>query len=140
MYLGEIIRNYRMENGLTLKDFSQRAGLSIAYINQLERNRNPKTNSGIVPSYGTFVKVAGAMGISIDQLLHEVDENQPIGFVPSSSASDFPISRSEEALLSNYRQLNTEGQDALLNHSKMMVASGMYSKKSDSDELVEEEA
>ena len=137
MFLGEMIRNYRIRNQLTLKDFSMRADLSVAYINQLERNRNPKTNAEIVPSFGTFVKVANAMGITLDQLLQEVDENQPIGLSASGAQTESTLSPSESSILTNYRQLNEEGQEKLLEYSKDLVASGRYIK-SDEDELVEE--
>ena len=73
MFLGEVIRNYRLENHLTLADFSSRSGLSIPYVSQLEHNRNPKTNEEIVPSWNTFSKVASAMGIDMDDLLQLVD-------------------------------------------------------------------
>ena len=79
MFLGEVIRNYRLENHLTLADFSSRSGLSIPYVSQLEHNRNPKTNEEIVPSWNTFSKVASAMGIDMDDLLQLVDENLPDG-------------------------------------------------------------
>ena len=43
MYLGEIIYDYRAKNKLTLKQFSERSDLSVAYLSQLENNKNPKT-------------------------------------------------------------------------------------------------
>lgn len=80
MFLGDVIYRYRMEHGrMSMKEFAKRSNLSVAYINQLENNRNPKTNEPIVPSVETFLKVATAMGISLDELMEEVDENQPVG-------------------------------------------------------------
>ena len=137
MFLGEMIHNYRKTNQLTLKDFSLKAGLSVAYINQLERNRNPKTNAEIIPSFGTFVKVANAMGITLDQLLQEVDENQPIGLTSPGSQSDVSLSPSESNLITNYRNLNEEGQEKLMEYSEDLLASGRYIK-SDEDGMVEE--
>lgn len=80
MHLGDIIYNFRMtHNKMSLVEFAKLAKLSTAYINQLERNVNPKTGESIVPSLETFYKVSNAMNISLDELLNMVDENQPVG-------------------------------------------------------------
>ena len=80
MHLGDVIYNFRMaHNKMSLMEFAKLAKLSTAYINQLERNINPKTGESIVPSLETFYKVANAMDISLDELLSKVDENQPAG-------------------------------------------------------------
>nr|AHF24059.1 XRE family transcriptional regulator [uncultured bacterium Contig643] len=88
MYLGEIIKEYRKKHGLSMQTFSDRANLSKAYISQLENNRNPKTGDPIVPSVETFVKIAAAMNISVDDLLNAVDENQPLVINPERSGKD----------------------------------------------------
>lgn len=87
MYLGEIIKEYRKKHGLSMQTFSDRANLSKAYISQLENNRNPKTGDPIVPSVETFVKIAAAMNISVDDLLNAVDENQPLVINPDPAHS-----------------------------------------------------
>ena len=80
MHLGDVIYNFRMtHNKMSLVEFAKLAKLSTAYINQLERNVNPKTGESIVPSLETFYKVSNAMNISLDELLNMVDENQPVG-------------------------------------------------------------
>ena len=81
MFLGQIINKYRMENGLTLQAFADKCKLSKGYIAMLEKNYNSKTKEPIVPSATTFCKVADAMNISLESLLSEVDENQPIGII-----------------------------------------------------------
>lgn len=78
MFLGEIIRSYREDHGISMQEFADRSGLSKPYISQLEKNRNPKTDRPIVPSPDTFQKVADAMGISFDELIRKVDKNQPL--------------------------------------------------------------
>lgn len=79
MFLGQIIKKYRTENNLTLQAFANKCGLSKGYIAMLEKNYNSKTKEPIVPSAATFCKVADAMKISLEELLEQVDENQPIG-------------------------------------------------------------
>lgn len=63
MFLGEIIKAYMDEHGLSMQDFASLSKLSKPYISQLEKNRNPKTGDAIVPSPDTFQKVATAIGI-----------------------------------------------------------------------------
>lgn len=78
MLLGDVIKEYRSKENITLRDFSKMTGLSVAYINQLEKNLNPRTNREIVPSIDTFYKVANAMGVSLEDLSQLVDQNQPV--------------------------------------------------------------
>lgn len=100
MHLGDVIYNFRMaHNKMSLMEFAKLAKLSTAYINQLERNINPKTGESIVPSLETFYKVANAMDISLDELLSKVDENQPVG-LDGVQSYEKPYS-SERALPSN---------------------------------------
>ena len=78
MYLGEIIKQYRLEHGISQQTFADKCGLSKPYISQLENNYNPKTQEPVAPSSDTFIKVAKAMGISLKDLLEDVDQNQPV--------------------------------------------------------------
>ena len=78
MFLGEIIKKYRLEHSLSLQSFADKCGLSKGYIAMLERNVNSKTGESITPSLETFIKVGSAMGTDIDTLIRMVDENQPV--------------------------------------------------------------
>lgn len=81
MTLGDIIKTYRQDHGCSMDAFAAASGLSKAYISMLEKNENPKTKQPITPSIVTFKCVSLATGISIDKLLEQVDENQPIYLV-----------------------------------------------------------
>lgn len=85
MYLGEIIKTYRKEKDISMQTFGDRCGLSKGYIAMLERNINSKTGEPIVPSLETFIKVAAAMNMKLDDLLSAVDENQPIAIPPNTN-------------------------------------------------------
>ena len=116
MYLGEIIKNYREANSYSMQAFADKCGLSKGYIAMLEKNVNSKTGEPIAPSFGTFMKVAKAMGMSVAALLEMVDENQMI----SLSAND-----SEQ--LSNYARQSVEDEMMLdayhnLSHEDRMRA------------------
>ena len=78
MNLGELIRNYRNANGLTMQDFAARSGLSKGYISMLEKGKHPQNDKPIVPSIDTFSKVAKAMHTNLNELLVMVDGDQLI--------------------------------------------------------------
>lgn len=91
MYLGEIIKQYRIEHGISQQAFADKCGLSKPYISQLENNYNPKTKEPVAPSSDTFIKVARAMGISLDELLQNVDQNQPVALRDIGNVPTTPI-------------------------------------------------
>lgn len=82
MYLGEVIKEYRQNNQLSLQTFADKCDLSKGYIAMLEKNVNSKTGQPVVPSIETFMKVATAMNISVNDLMNKVDENQPVIIQP----------------------------------------------------------
>lgn len=82
MHLGDVIKKYRYEHErMSMQTFADKCGLSKGYIAMLERNINSKTGEPVVPSVETFLKVAKAMNISLDDLSKIVDENQPISLM-----------------------------------------------------------
>ena len=78
MKLGELIKSYRESHGLSMSQFAKKAGLSKMYLSMLEKNYNPSTGKEILPSTTTFQKCAQAMGVTIDQLLSKLDNDQLI--------------------------------------------------------------
>lgn len=78
MNLGELIRNYRMENNLSQRKFALRCGLSNGYIAMLERNENPDTGKPINPGLDKLKLIAEAMGITSDELIDMLDDEQPV--------------------------------------------------------------
>ena len=78
MYIGEFIKNYRKAHKLSMQDFSNLTGLSKAYVGMLEKIYNPKTNQPISPSIDKLNQIAIGIGLSLDDLLKELDPNQPV--------------------------------------------------------------
>lgn len=78
MQLGEWIKAYRKEQGLSMQNFADLCGFSKAYIGQLEKGINPKTNRPMSPTMQTFTKIASSVGLSVDQLLERLDADQPV--------------------------------------------------------------
>ena len=79
MRLGEIIKRYREENGLSLRDFAKKSGVSNSYLSMLETGRQPQSGRPIVPTLTTLNKIASAVGMRIDDLIAAVDD-MPVSF------------------------------------------------------------
>ena len=73
MHIGLYVKNFRENHNLSMQEFADKAGLSKGYISMLERGKHPQNNRDIVPSIETVNKIAIAMGISIDELLMQID-------------------------------------------------------------------
>ena len=73
MTLGDIIKSYRSEHGLSMDAFSEKSGLSKAYISLLEKNRHPKTGKEIAPSIQSIKQAAQGMGMTFDDLFDLLD-------------------------------------------------------------------
>jgi transcriptional regulator with XRE-family HTH domain len=61
--IGPRIRSLRHEQGLTLVELGRRAGVTHAFLSQVERGRSD-------PSLRTLGKISAALGVSVGSLLH----------------------------------------------------------------------
>lgn len=73
MRLGEFIKRYREENNMSMRDFSRRSGISLAYVSLLEKDMHPKTGKPITPSIICVKQVADAIGMDFNRLFSELD-------------------------------------------------------------------
>lgn len=78
MHIGELIREYRRKNNLTMEEFAKLIGRTKAYISMLEKNKNSRSGKEIAPSAETLKSVADVFGITIDELLKMLDGDQLI--------------------------------------------------------------
>lgn len=78
MTLGELVKKYRTEHELSLRDFSRLSGISNGYISMLEKNEHPKTKKPIVPSIEKMKCIASAMNMSLNSLLDVIDGDQEV--------------------------------------------------------------
>lgn len=107
MNIGDVIKKYRKDNGLSLQAFADRCEYSKGYIAMLERNLNSRTGKPVAPTLETFVKVSSAMGISLSNLLKMVDENQPISFDETEALDNMTI---KKGFMDKYDRLNPAGK------------------------------
>lgn len=78
MKLSEIVRNYRLENDLSQREFAKRCNLSNSYISFIENECNPKTGRPMVPTIEQYKKMADGMNITVQRLFEMLDVDSPV--------------------------------------------------------------
>lgn len=73
MTLGDIIKEYRKNHDMSMDNFSERSGISKAYISLLEKNKHPKTGKTIAPSIQCIKQAADGMGMDFNILFGMID-------------------------------------------------------------------
>lgn len=91
MTLGDIIKQYRTDHSLSMDAFSERSGISKAYISLLEKNKHPKTGKEISPSIQCIRQAAQGMNMDFDSLFALLD-----GKVEVNTAKQSPILKGRE--------------------------------------------
>ena len=87
MRLGEIIMKYRKEHAMSQRQFAALCdGVSNGYISMIENDRNPSTGKPIIPSLDKLGVIAGAMGMTLHELLSIADD-MPVDVSPKATSS-----------------------------------------------------
>lgn len=76
MYIGEIIKDYRIKNKISQRAFASRTTLSPSYINTLEKIYNPKTGKPYSVTTDAASEIAKAMFMNIEELLSMINKDQ----------------------------------------------------------------
>jgi transcriptional regulator with XRE-family HTH domain len=74
--LGEKIKALRVEKNMSLKDLSERSGISAAAIHKIESN-------GIIPTITTMMKISDALGKKVSHFIEERLEEKDVVLVSS---------------------------------------------------------
>lgn len=101
--LGEIIREYRQHNKISMGDFAKSSGLSKPYISMLEADKNSNGGKPIKPSVETLLKVSYAVGMPLGELLRKLGDEE-------ISLRESEFSEEETELVDGYRSLSDEGK------------------------------
>lgn len=143
MTLGDIIKQYRDDHGLSMDSFAEKSGISKAYISLLEKNRHPKTGKPIAPSILTIKQAADGMGMDFNKLFGMVDSD--VDLDPASSADDddllshtsdsevFILRPDEKMLLNSYNRLNTYGKEKAIEYVEDLVGNVKYTEEKSLD-------
>ena len=87
MTLGELIQKYRLEHGLSQRQFAAVCDLSNGYISMLERGENPKTKLPVTPTLPAMRKIAQEMRITLTDLFVSVDD-MPVDLMISDDVKE----------------------------------------------------
>ena len=120
MTLGEYVKNYRKEHGLSMQAFGDRCGLSRAYISILEKGINPTTGKSFAPTVDTLNRIAEAIGITIEVLLPLLDDNQMIS-INTPAPPPFELTDVEKTLITKYRTLTPTNKSAINSQIDFML-------------------
>ncbi len=128
--LGEKIKTLRTEKGLSLKNLSNKSGISAAAIHKIESN-------GIIPTITTMMKIADAIGKKVSYFIEEEKKDKDVVFVPA---------RNREPILTFKKGLDLQGISAKKYGDFIMTAayaivevgasSGRKSMKHKGEELI----
>lgn len=109
MRLGEVIKQYREERGLSQAEFAKKCGLSDALIVFAERGQR-SDGSDYRPRISTLQKLADGLGIKAEVLIRQCDDFKDIRVGPDgvSIYEDMLQERDEVMLLQAYRMIPAE--------------------------------
>jgi transcriptional regulator with XRE-family HTH domain len=113
MNIGDTIRNYRLQKGMSQGDIEKRTGLLRCYLSRVE-------NGHTIPSLDTLAKIAGAMELPLSQFFAESGHSNGSKGLPQ-------LSDDEVRFLSQIRRyatsLNESDRKLVLAMVKKMAAS-----------------
>jgi transcriptional regulator with XRE-family HTH domain len=114
MNIGETIRNYRLQKGMSQGDIEKRTGLLRCYLSRVE-------NGHTIPSLDTLAKIAGAVDVPLGNFFTDHHSNG------NSSRNLPPLTEDEVRFLSQVRRyssnLNDSDRKLVLAMVKKMAAS-----------------
>lgn len=115
MTIGDLIKNYRKKNNLSMRLFAEKCGVSHSYIAMLENEKNSKTGEPIVPSIYMLNKLAKGMLIPLNELISVCDD-MPISLASIGDKNNLPeqqiLPEGELLLLELFRKLPKEAQES----------------------------
>jgi DNA-binding XRE family transcriptional regulator len=111
--LGRSLRAARRRAGLTMDSLAEMSGVSQPHLSQMENGR-------VSPSISTLYRLANALGVSPQQLLPNMAEDE-LQVIPSGSVPTTPIVDSPSAALA---RVLVGSPDKLLQAQEVTVSPG----------------
>lgn len=121
MYIGELIKKYRLNHSLSMQEFANASGLSKAYIGMLEKIYNPQNKKPISPSLPKMQSIAKAMGLTIDELLPLLDDEQEVIINTSNKPEKEGVKMPRNKLSRFDKELRTQISENLKKHAGGMT-------------------
>lgn len=131
MKLSELIIDYRKRMNISQREFSRRCDLSNTYISFLEKEKNPKTGKPMVPTLEQYKKIADCMGMTVQQLFEQLDEDAPVDLGPSAQVApvvdQVPHTPEARILAKGIDKMPPEQREAIINMMKGLYP-GLFEK------------
>ncbi|MED1536184.1 helix-turn-helix domain-containing protein [Bacillus pseudomycoides] len=122
--LGIMIREYRQEHNLSLREFATRCQLSHSYIDKLEKGVDPRNGKSVEPTLAVVEQIAKAINKDKSDLLEEIGYLSKPTNIKLSSKEKRDIARDLEKTLEELGN----NEDALMfdgepidGHTKEMI-------------------
>ena len=128
MIVGEYIKQLRIASGLTQEELGKLLGVKRAAVNKWE--------SGMVQNLKrtTIQKLADVFQVSPASFIDGLPtDDESLILVNNSQQGDNNLTSQEKTLLSNYRQLNPDGQKKVDDYVEDLVKGGIYSNSETKD-------
>ena len=113
MNIGETIRNFRLQKGMSQGDIEKRTGLLRCYLSRVE-------NGHTIPSLDTLAKIAGSMEVPLAQFFTEGPADEATRQTPQLSEEEVRFLTQIRRYSSN---LNDSDRKLVLAMVKKMAAS-----------------
>ena len=128
--IGAVIKQYRGETNISLRDFAAKCGTSHSYIAMLESGKNSKTGEPIVPTITMLKKIAHGMDMSVSDLIAVCDD-MPVNMQPPEFKLNY-FDSTKEDIPANLQLFGNSGQ--LPEKEKKLLA--LYNKIEDKEGLL----
>ena len=115
MNIGETIRNFRLQKGMSQGDIEKRTGLLRCYLSRVE-------NGHTIPSLDTLAKIAGAMEVPLAQFFADSQHENGGRNLPQLSEDEVRFLTQIRRYSSN---LNDSDRKLVLAMVKKMAASAL---------------
>ena len=90
MTIGDIVKKYRADNRVSVREFAEKTGLSSGYVSMIENGINPRSNKPISPTIPSLKKVAQGLDTDLDGLLRMMDEGQEVSLSKTEPEAEIP--------------------------------------------------
>lgn len=130
MTLGEYINYYMMSNNISMRQFARNADISHSYISYIISGKTPRGTKPVL-TIDKYVKIANAMGMTVNELFDKVDTD--IAWGKHGAVYDEiydSLSNENNDLIALFDSLNEDGRKKLLEYADDLVSSGKYKKDS----------
>lgn len=122
MKLSELIIDYRRRMNISQREFSRKCDLSNTYISFLEKEKNPKTGRPMIPTLEQYQKIATGMGLTVQQLFEQLDEDSPVDLRAQAPAPVQPKNDDVRLLVGWLNKLTPEQVEQTKNVFRAMFA------------------